>query len=64
MVSLNQPSNHIDFFAVPVGTFPDLESLWGPDCSDRKKARIVVALLQIGLETEDDLSFAPAGARL
>jgi hypothetical protein len=52
---VHEASTDGKLFSAPPDVFPDLESLWGTDCTDREKAQIVVALLQIGLRPDADL---------
>ncbi len=39
----------------PIGAFPLLEALYPRDSSASEKAAVIVALLQMGLRSEEDL---------
>lgn len=55
MISPNEAIPTNSLISLPPGVFADLESLFPRNSTDREKIRIVVALLQIALLSEEDL---------
>jgi hypothetical protein len=55
MISPNEAIPINSLISLPPGVFAHLESLFPSNSTDSEKIRVVVSLLQLALQSEDDL---------